>query len=135
MRVHYYDPNDAEGSKDQIARLIRTCLREIDLRKGLKVQQAAESLDGDCLKLLTDHGSFEGFSVSDPLTMRDAMNALPTRSAVSRMLDRGGIRTDANRQAGQCAYHWTLLGQAVLGRLGFRACVPTEACGTERRDG
>ena len=135
VRVHVYNPNDANGSRDQIARLIRTCLREIDLRKGLKVQQAVESLDGDCLTLLTNHGSSGGFSVSDQRTMRDAMNALPTRSAVSRMLDLGVIRTDANRQAGQCAYHWTLLGQAVLGRLGFRACAPTAARGTEQRDG
>lgn len=131
VRAHYYDPSEVSSSRDLIARLIRTCLREIDLRKGLKVQQAVESLDGECLTLLAQYKDSNWFSVGDPRTMGEVLGTLPARLAVFRLLELGVIRTDANMQAGQYAYHWTPFGQAVLGRLGLRASVRAEASGTE----
>ena len=119
IRVLSYSPDDVEQSRGIVADAVRHCLREIDLRKGLKVRFAMESLDDGCLSLMKEGSLERGFSISSPLTMERAAVVLPRRLSVLKMLDLGIIRTDANMATNEYLYHWTSFGKAVMRALGL----------------
>ncbi|MBI3467147.1 MAG: hypothetical protein HY000_29385 [Planctomycetes bacterium] len=119
IRIHRYVPTDVVDSRTLIADTIRECLREIDLKKAIKVQQAVESLDDACLGLIEQHYTQVSFGFQQQLTMGQVLTAVPIRLAVFKLLELGVVRCDANMRQHMYAYHWTPFGKAVIARLGF----------------
>ena len=123
IRVHTYDHDDLATARDMIASNIRDSLNLVDELKALKVTQAVESLDADCVRMMLESGKQGYFSVAPATTMGEVMaqSGQGTKRAVSRMLSLGVVRFDFSMARGQYAYHWTEFGKAVLKKLGIRS--------------
>lgn len=120
IRVHRYSPEEIAGSRILIADTIRDCLREVDLTKGLKVEQAVESLDDACLSLIEQLHTGPWFSLNQEQTMEQVLTGIPKRLAVFKMLELGIVRSRAAMEQHRYAYHWTPFGKAVIAKLGFQ---------------
>ena len=119
IRVHRYWPEDAARSRELISGTIRECIQEVDLRKGLKVQQAVESLDDACLGLIEQFHRQPSFGFQQQKTMGEVLTAVPVRLAVFKLLELGIVRSDTQIRQHLYAYHWTPFGKMVMRRLGF----------------
>ena len=119
IRVHRYSPDDIAASRRLIADTIRECLRQIDLKKAIKVQQAVESLDDACLGLIEQNYGQPSFGFQQQQTKGQVLTAVPIRLAVFKLLELGIVRCAANMRQHMYAYHWTPFGKAVMAKLGF----------------
>jgi hypothetical protein len=120
IRVHRYNPADIPTAKAQLARLMHDCLKEVELTKSLKVQQAVESLDGPCLRVLQEHAADGGFGIQATMNMGDIMSSIPYRFAVNRLFELGMICSVPPVGKAAELYHWTDFGIVILRRLGLR---------------
>lgn len=121
IRVHRYWSDDAPKSRQLIADTIRECIREVDLRKGLKTQQAIESLNDKCLELIEEFHKQPSFAFRRQQTMGDILSGVPINVAVLKLLELGIVRTDADMRQHVYSYRWTPFGRTVIRRLGFEA--------------
>lgn len=117
IRVHRYNPADTTGSRMLVSNLCRTCLKEIDLTKSLKVQQAVESLDDGCLSIIGLHHGKSYFSLGQQVNMGQVLTGIPLRLAVFKLLELGVVRCHADPRQNLYAYHWTPFGRSVIRKL------------------
>lgn len=103
IKIQDYDSTDLVGARQKFAKLLNDALKQIDQVKHLKVTQACESLDADCLALMAQAGEKDYFSINDPKTMREVMNQVATgpKDAVRHFLSLGIVRFDPNYSAGR----------------------------------
>ena len=121
IKVQDYGREDLRAARQRFARLLNDGLGQIDQVKHLKVTQAFESLDADCLALMMREGANDPFDINYPQTMRQVMDqiAVGEKDAVRHLLSLGMIRFNASRSASRYAYHWTDFGKAVLRKAGI----------------
>ena len=94
VRVNSYDP-DAEPEKamDLVAGSIIDALREIDLRRGLAIKSAADSLDFESWSILLEAGTTDGVAPPQTKTMGQALGNAARLAAISRLLEVGALST------------------------------------------
>lgn len=89
VRVHYYDPDNAEQEAiDKVATFVSEALKELDFRKNVFVQRAADSLDGPCMDILLQIIANGDGIVEHPAVL----HKLHMMSAISRMLELGILK-------------------------------------------
>ena len=122
IRVHDYDRDDLDSARELIGAKVQELLASVEDIKALKVSQAIESLDADCVQVMLESGGGDYFSMRHPDKMRDAMALIASgkQGAVGRMLSLGIVRFDFSMDRGQYAYHWTEFGKAVMKKLEVR---------------
>lgn len=95
IRVHRYDPDGSpETARRFVGDTIVASLREVDLRKGLAVRRAAESLDFPSWMLLVEaHGTG---SVGHPSmrTVGQVLGGMSRAQALARLLDIGALQAE-----------------------------------------
>ena len=122
IKIQSYDKADLVGARQTFGSLLNDAVKQVDQVKHLKVSEACDSLDADCLTLMASVGKDDFFSTNSPKTMGEVMNqmAVGTKDAVRHLLSLGIVRFDANTALGAYAYHWTAFGKAVLRKLNIR---------------
>ena len=95
VRVNKYDPdNDPKKAIKMIGTTIVEAIKEIDLKKHLSVNAAAESLDFPCWDILLQT-AMNGEIEPPPIkTMGQALGNARRISAISRLLELGALKTD-----------------------------------------
>jgi hypothetical protein len=91
VRINSYDPGrDEAGARDKIANGVINALKEVDHRKSLFVQRAAEMIDGLCVDLLILASENNGI-LEQPRNnnIADSISNLRYQSAFERMLELG----------------------------------------------
>jgi len=128
IRVNFYEPDNKPAEAQQvITEAITSALREIDLRRSITVQRAADSLDGEALEVLEGAGQ-EKMKHPHMATVWEFAANSSRLQALSRLLDMGliqpvfpaysaeqlraGIMTTDIK--GQFTYRLTAFGKIVL---------------------
>lgn len=94
VRVNTYSPDDApEEAQNRLAEAILAALQEIDIRKGLAVRKAAESLDYPSWWALAQSQADSTIPHPPAQTMGQAVGNAARASAIRSLLDMGAIRT------------------------------------------
>ncbi len=94
VRVHRYDPDGAPNTaRDVVAQASTESLREVDLKRGLAVRAAAQSLSfpGWWILLENRRGPFRHPSTR---TMGEALGSISRAQAIGRLLEIGAIQAD-----------------------------------------
>lgn len=94
IRVNFYSPDDApEKATNLIADALLGALNELELRKHLTVQKAAEMLDIPSFYLLFESLNPNGIMHPQMRTMRDVLSKSARAAAIPRLLEMGALRT------------------------------------------
>ncbi len=94
IRVNSYSPDDAvDEALNGVADALFGAYKELDLRKHLTVQKAAEMLDIPSFYLLFESGSQEGVFHPQMGTIGAAVGNAARATAISRLLEMGALRT------------------------------------------
>ena len=92
IRVNFYDPDrDPIKASSILGKSLIGALSEIDHKKSLAVNHAAESLDFDCWQLLLQAYATPTKTVDQPVirTIRDVISKTRILMAISRLLESG----------------------------------------------
>jgi hypothetical protein len=94
VRVHRYDPDGSpESARQLVTETIVESLPEVDLKKGLAIRRAAESLDfHSWMALLEARG--RPFHHPATRTMGQALGGLARAQAIGRLLEVGAIQAE-----------------------------------------
>jgi hypothetical protein len=94
IRVNSYSPDNAAGeAQNEVSNALLGALREIDLRKHLTVQKAAEMLDIPSVYLLFESLNPQGVPHPVMKTMGNVLANSARAAAISRLLEMGALRT------------------------------------------
>ena len=95
VRVNTYDPDDdPKNAIKMIGATIVEAIKEVDLKKHLSVNAAAESLDYSCWDVLLQ-AAMNGEIHPPPMkTMGQALGNARRISAISRLLELGALKTN-----------------------------------------
>jgi hypothetical protein len=96
IRVNSYDPDgDPEQAKSQIVDSILSALTEVELKRHLTVQRAAESLDFPSWSALALAAARAKAGITHPIqrTMGQIVGSFSQTRAISRLLEIGALRT------------------------------------------
>lgn len=137
VRVHAYDP---EGGPDEakalVASTIEHSLRELDVRRHLRVVEAANTMEGDSLQLLL-HVASAGFIEHEaPATMGQMLSSVSQNRIISRLLQTGALKSVPFRRADYqnaedslrlgVFYEITGFGEAILRYMVNELDLPTD---------
>ncbi len=94
IRVNNYAPDtNPDEAISKVGETLEGALKELDLRKHMTVQKAAEGLDVPCFEVLMEVSQDTGLSHSEMKTMRNVMGNSSRVAAISRLLELGALRT------------------------------------------
>ena len=96
IRVNEYDPDhDPDAARQKVSQAIIEAIREVDLRKHLAVQHAADSLDFGCWLILMEAVVAQD-TINHPIirSMGDALSNAGLVNAISRLLALGILTTE-----------------------------------------
>lgn len=127
VRVNMYDPDrDAALARQTVRDAVADAIKEVDLRKSLAVDQAANRVDESSIIVLMTARKPDGFPPPSIKTAAELLGTLQDREALSRLLDAGLVRaayqstpppekgTVGELITAQLRYKLTSLGQATL---------------------
>lgn len=138
IRVNKYSPDDdPDVAAELLGNALLESVREVDLRRNLAAQQAAEMLDHTMYMLLNGARTKGFLQHPNQRTMGDLVVKGPTISAINRLLELGLLRSTAIEMTPELMaeigdqtdfsllrYECTTLGQAVLGIVTERVVTP-----------
>jgi len=93
VRVNKYAPDEKpDEARILVSDSIVEALRELDLRRGLAVAKAVESLDLPCWRLLARVQKGKKIQHPEPKTVGEAITAARDSAAIQHLLELGAIR-------------------------------------------
>lgn len=93
IRLNSYEPEASpEDARDLVVKTVLNALAELDLRKSLAIQQAADTLDNPSWMLLTEAQAGRKVVHPEVRTMRQVLGNSSRLASIQRMLDIGAIR-------------------------------------------
>lgn len=139
VRVNTYSPDqDPDDARTRVTEAIVEAVREVDLKRQLTVNAAAETLDFPCWSVLLQtlaSGDIQHFPLR---TMNQALGNAANNAAIVRLLELGAIPTDYTKLTtealkrdphGTCAhllrYRLTPFGIAIVKCIGEQMGYPT----------
>jgi hypothetical protein len=95
VRVNQYAPETEPAvAKAAVADAIAEALKEVDLKRGLAVKSAAESLDFPCWIVMHRAFATGGIRHRPDKSIQDYLSNANFHAAISQLLERGILRTD-----------------------------------------
>jgi hypothetical protein len=93
VRLNRYTPEEApEEARKCITNTVIDSLRELDLKKNLAIQHAADTLDDPSWMLLAEVQSGNKIQHPSARTMRDVLGGAARVASIQRLLDIGAIK-------------------------------------------
>jgi len=94
VRLGRYLPDDsAEAARALVTEAAISSLRELDLKKSLAIQRAAETLDNPSWMLLAEAQSGRNIDHPNTRIMGQVLGSVSRLNAIQRLLDIGAIKT------------------------------------------
>jgi len=113
VRINSYDPNGKpEDARRRVSDAIIEALNEIDLKRHLAVEAAAQSLDFTCWLVLSKALVSDGIHHFLTRSMRQALGNAAKNAAISRLLELGALKTDYVRFTSELMEQFDLDGPA-----------------------
>lgn len=94
VRLNNYAPEDSpDEARERIVNTVINSLKELDLKKNLAIQQAADTLDNPSWMLLVEAQAGKGISHPETRTMGQVLGAASRVASIQRLLNVGAIKT------------------------------------------
>jgi hypothetical protein len=105
---------------DQLARDLQIAITNLETAEHLAVEVAIESLDMECMKVISKYGHQTCFGANYPANMNELVDSLLPMAAIQRLLDLRLLVARCDPHTWRGEYHWTYLGKLALVKLRMR---------------